>query len=114
MEVTVAGTREPMLVIAFMRVARYEQAYGFTYQRMQAQGYMLVLGWALILLSIEVMRRAPSARFAYHVVTATLAIAMASVYYNTDAWIVRRNMELYRASGIPAQVTRPLPPVASG
>jgi len=88
-----------MLVIAFMRVARYEQAYGFTYQRMQAQGYMLVLGWTLILLSIEVMRRAPSARFAYHVVTATLAIAMASVYYNTDAWIVRRNMELYRASG---------------
>jgi two-component system sensor histidine kinase BaeS len=88
-----------MLIIAFTRVARYEQAYGFTYQRMQAQSYMLVLGWALILLSIEVMRRAPSGRFAYHVVTATLAIAMASVYYNTDAWIVRRNLELYRATG---------------
>lgn len=88
-----------MLVIAFARVARYEQAYGFTYQRMQAQGYMLVLACALILLAFEVVRRAPSGRFAYHVVTATLAIAMASVYYNTDAWIVRRNVELYRTSG---------------
>ncbi|MFI5241787.1 MAG: DUF4173 domain-containing protein [Gemmatimonadales bacterium] len=88
-----------MLVIAFARVARYEQAYGFTYQRMQAQGYMLVLACALILLAFEVAQRTPSGRFAYHVVTATLAIAMASVYYNTDAWIVRRNVELYRTSG---------------
>ena len=88
-----------MLIIAFMRVVRYEQAYGFTYQRMQAQGYMLVLGCALLLLGTEVVRRAPSGRFAYHIVTATLVIAMASVYYNTDAWIVRRNVELYRASG---------------
>lgn len=88
-----------MLVIAFARVARYEEAYGFTYQRMQAQGYMLVIACALILLAFEVIRRAPSGRFAYHVVTATLVIAMASVYYNTDAWIVRRNVERYRASG---------------
>lgn len=89
-----------MLVIAFLRLVRYEQAYGFTYERMQAQGYMLVLACALALLGLEVARRAPSGRFAYHTATATLVIAMAAVYYNTDAWIVRRNVALYQARGV--------------
>lgn len=89
-----------MLVIAFMRLVRYEQAYGFTWQRMQAQGFMLLLACALVLLAVEIARRAPSDRFAYHTMTAALVIGMASVYYNTDAWIVRRNVELYENTGV--------------
>lgn len=88
-----------MLVIAFMRLVAYEQAYGFTYERLQAQGVMLVLACALVLLAFEMARRALSQRFAYRAATAALTIAMASIYFNTDAWIVRRNVELYRASG---------------
>ena len=89
-----------MLVIAFMRLVRYEQTYGYTYQRLQAQGFMLLLACALVFLAVEVLRRAPSERFAYHTMTAALVIGMASVYANTDAWIVRRNVALYQKTGV--------------
>lgn len=89
-----------MLVIAFLRLVRYEQAYGFTYQRLQAQGFMLLLACAIAFLAAEVVRRAPSLRFAYRTMTAALVIGMASVYFNTDAWIVRRNVDLYQKTGV--------------
>jgi two-component system sensor histidine kinase BaeS len=88
-----------MLVIAFMRLVAYEQAYGFTFERLLAQGVMLVLACMLVLLAFETMQRAASHRFAYRATTAALTLGMASVYFNTDAWIVRRNLELYKAGG---------------
>ena len=88
-----------MLVIAFMRLVAYEQAYGFTGDRIQAQQLMIVLACALVLLAFEVVRRTPSQRFAYRAITAALTIAMAGIYYNTDAWIMRRNLERYESGG---------------
>ena len=88
-----------MLIIAFSRLVTYEQAYGFTYERLLAQAIMLVLGCALVLLAFETTQRAASHRFAYRATTAALTIAMASIYFNTDAWIVRRNVELYTIKG---------------
>lgn len=88
-----------MIGIAFMRVTRYEQAYGFTTARLHAQAYMIVLACMSALLLVEIVRRSQSTRFAYHSATAALAVLMAGVLFNTDAWIVRQNVDRYRAGG---------------
>lgn len=88
-----------MIAIAFMRVVRYEQAYGYTTQRLYAQAYMIVLACMSGLLLLEIVRRAQSTRFAYHSVTAALTVIVACVYFNTDAWIVRENVNRYAVSG---------------
>ena len=63
-----------MIGIAFTRVVRYEQAYGFTESRLYAQAYMVVLACMSALVLIEVARRAPSSRFAYHSASAGLLV----------------------------------------
>ena len=88
-----------MIAMAFMRVVRYEQAYGYTTLRLYAQAYMIVLACMSALLLLEIVRRTQSARFAYHSATAALTILAACVYFNTDAWIVRENVERYAATG---------------
>jgi hypothetical protein len=88
-----------MVAIAFMRVVRYEQAYGYTTLRVYAQAYMLVLACMSGLLLLEIAKRTQSARFAYRSATAALAILAACVYFNTDAWIVRENVDRYAATG---------------
>lgn len=88
-----------MLVIAFIRVARYEQAYGYTVSRLEAQGYMLVLGGMLVLLLMEIVKRDASVLLAYRSATVALVVFSAFVFGNTDAWIVRRNVERYIATG---------------
>jgi two-component system, OmpR family, sensor histidine kinase BaeS len=88
-----------MIAIAFMRIVRYEQAYGFTESRLYAQGYMVVLACASALVLAEILRRAQSSRFAYHSATAALLVLSACVYGNTDAWIVRHNVDRYVRTG---------------
>ena len=88
-----------MIAIAFMRIVRYEQAYGFTVLRLYAQAYTIVLAAASVLLLAEIVRRAQSTRFAYHSVSAALIVLAGCVFWNTDAWIVRHNVERYAESG---------------
>jgi two-component system, OmpR family, sensor histidine kinase BaeS len=88
-----------MIAIAFMRIVRYEQAYGYTTLRLYAQAYMIVLACMSCLLLAEIMRRAQSTRFAYHSATAALTLLAACVYFNTDAWIVRENVKRYVMTG---------------
>jgi two-component system sensor histidine kinase BaeS len=88
-----------MIVIAFMRVIRYEQAYGYTDARLHAQAYMIVLACMSALLLREIARRSQSTRFAYHSATAALVVLVGCVLFNTDAWIVRENVNRYVTSG---------------
>ena len=88
-----------MIAIAFTRVVRYEQAYGFTVLRLYAQAYMIVLACISALLLVEIVRREPSRRFAYHSASAALFVLAACVFWNTDAWIVRHNVDRYAESG---------------
>ena len=88
-----------MIAIAFMRIVRYEQAYGFTESRLYAQAYMVVLACASALVLVEILQRAQSSRFAYHSASAALLALTASVYCNTDAWIVRHNVDRYARTG---------------
>ena len=88
-----------MIAIAFLRVVGYEQVYGFTVLRLYAQAYMVVLASMSVLLAIEISRRAPSTRFSYHSATAALAVLAICVFWNTDAWIVRHNVDRYMTTG---------------
>jgi two-component system, OmpR family, sensor histidine kinase BaeS len=89
-----------MIASAFVRIVSYEQAYGFTVQRLYAQAYMVVLACMSALLIGEIARKAPSSRFAYHSASAALAVLAACVFWNTDAWIVRHNVDRYVQTGM--------------
>jgi hypothetical protein len=88
-----------MIASAFVRVVRYEQAYGFTVLRLYAQAYMVILACMSALLLIEIARTAQSRRFAFHSASAALAVFAACVFWNTDAWIVRHNIDRYATTG---------------
>ena len=88
-----------MVAIAFMRVVGYEEVYGFTVLRIYAQAYMVVLACMSALLAIEISRKAPSVRFAFHSATAALVVLAMCSIWNIDAWIVRHNVERYIATG---------------
>jgi hypothetical protein len=88
-----------MIASAFVRVVRYEQAYGFTVLRLYAQAYMVILACMSALLLIEIARSAQSRRFAFHSASAALAVFAACVFWNTDAWIVRHNIDRYATTG---------------
>jgi two-component system, OmpR family, sensor histidine kinase BaeS len=88
-----------MIAIAFMRVVRYEQAYGFTAPRLYAQAYMIVLACMSVLAVAEIVRGKQSRRFAFHSANAALAIFASCILGNTDAWIVKHNVERYQSTG---------------
>jgi two-component system, OmpR family, sensor histidine kinase BaeS len=88
-----------MIAIAFMRVVRYEQVYGFTAPRLYAQAYMIVLACMSVLAIAEIVRGKQSRRFAFHSANAALAIFASCIFGNTDAWIVRHNVDRYQSTG---------------
>jgi hypothetical protein len=88
-----------MIASAFVRVVHYEQAYGFTVLRLYAQAYMVILACMSALLLIEIARRAQSKRFAFHSASAALAVFAVCVFWNTDAWIARHNIDRYATTG---------------
>ncbi len=88
-----------MIAIGFMRIVRYEQAYGFTQQRLYAQAYIVVLACMSVLLLGETLRRSTSSHFAYHSASAALLVFTACVFCNTESWIVQHNIERYRETG---------------
>jgi two-component system, OmpR family, sensor histidine kinase BaeS len=88
-----------MIASAFVRVVRYEQAYGFTVLRLYAQAYMVILACMSALLLVEIVRMAQSRRFAFHSASVALAVLAACVFWNTDAWIVRHNIDRYATTG---------------
>ncbi|MEO6209934.1 MAG: DUF4173 domain-containing protein [Gemmatimonadaceae bacterium] len=88
-----------MIAIGFMRIVRYEQAYGFTQQRLYAQAYIVVLACMSVLLLGETLRRSTSSHFSYHSASAALLVFTVCVFCNTESWIVQHNIERYRETG---------------
>jgi hypothetical protein len=88
-----------LLGSAFHRVLLYEEAYGFTTARLYAQAYMIVVAVSLFALSRELMTDLdPSRLFRFTGVAAIIAF-MVLVYWNHEAWIADRNIDLYTATG---------------
>jgi hypothetical protein len=84
---------ELVLVSAFRRVMLYEDAYGFTTTRLFAQAYMVVMSLSLIALGIEVARGSISVSFGRRVAEIALGVFTVLVFWNSDAWIVNRNID---------------------
>lgn len=88
-----------MIAVGFMRVVSYEQAYGFTTQRLYAQAYTIVLAGMSALLLSEIVRRRQSRRYAFYSANIALTVFATCVYWNTDAWIARQNIDRYTRAG---------------
>lgn len=88
-----------MIAIAFMRVVRYEQAYGFTAPRLYAQAYMIVLACMSALAIAEIVRGKQSRRFAFRSANVALAVFASCIFGNAEAWVVRLNVDRYARTG---------------
>lgn len=88
-----------LLVSAFHRVSLYEEAYGYTTARLYAQAYMIVVAISLVALVREVMTTFELPRlFLRAWMTAALTFVVL-IYWNHQAWIANRNIDLYASTG---------------
>jgi len=90
---------EILLLSAFRRVVLYEEAYGFTTDRLFAQAYMIGVALALVALGLEVWRGTISIAFGRRVAVIGLAIVTLLMFWNYDAWIINRNIDRAVQSG---------------
>ena len=87
-----------VVVSAYRRITLYEAAYGYTVQRLWAQAVMVGIAAALALLGVEIRGGLDARRLARRTgVVAALALTVL-VYWNTDAFIVRRNVAHFAGS----------------
>lgn len=90
---------ELVLISAFRRVILYEQAYGFTEDRVFAQIYMVGMALALAALAWEIRREKISVSFGRRVAEIALGAVTVLVFWNYEAWIVNRNVDRAVAIG---------------
>ena len=90
---------ELVLISAFRRVVLYEQAYGFTEDRVFAQIYMVAMALALGALAWEIRGERISISFGRRVAEIGLAALTFLVFWNYEAWIVNRNVDRAAVSG---------------
>ena len=81
-----------LLDSAWHRVALYEDAYGYTASRLYAKVYMAVVTLALLALAYEVWGTFDVKRLVRRVALLGVAALLGLVYWNHQAWIVRRNV----------------------
>ena len=99
LEFSLVMALELVLVSAFRRVILYEQAYGFTEDRVFAQIYMVGMALALAALAWEIRQEKISVSFGRRVAEIALAAVTVLVFWNYEAWIVNRNVDRLVASG---------------
>jgi hypothetical protein len=88
-----------LLASAFHRVTLYEQAYGYTTARLYAQAYMIIVAVSLFALIREVLTTIePPRLFLRAWMTAALTFVVL-IYWNHQAWIANRNIDLYATTG---------------
>lgn len=86
---------EVLLVSALRRLWLYESAYGFTTTRLHAHVYMIGMAVFLALLGGDLWRGLNGGRLARRGAAIAALATLALVYWNHEAWIVRRNVERY-------------------
>ena len=88
-----------LLASAFNRVLLYEEAYGFTTARLYAKAFMVLIATGLAALAVEVVGELDPGRLFRRVGAAALVLLTILLYWNHEAWIARRNVERYAATG---------------
>lgn len=87
-----------VLVSAFHRVTLYENVYGFTTARVEAQAYMLCVFAVLVLCAIETARGFDTARLARATMTVALTALFVFGAWNDQAWVVRKDVARFAGS----------------
>lgn len=86
-----------MLSSAYYRLSLYEQAYGYTYSRVYAHAFMILLCFMLILAMFKVVKERFKLLRAMFIVTLVAYVTLN--YLNIDQLIVSQNMNRYEATG---------------
>lgn len=88
-----------LLVSAHLRISAYEQAYGYTLQRLYAHAHTIATGIALALLAWEVCVSIDARRLFRRVgLAAAMSVAL-FCYWNHAAWVARQNITRYQLTG---------------
>jgi len=88
-----------LLVSAFHRVSIYEQAYGFTRDRLYAQVYMIVVAIGLFALVAEVRGEIDTRRLFRRIAAVATVAFLILVYWNHESWIAGRNIDRFATTG---------------
>src|SRR3989344_8674156 len=88
-----------ILISAFVRLALYEHAYGFSIARLYSHALMIWVGIVLILLSHYIITNSNRAKFCLRVFCSAVLLLASMNLLNPDAFIAKLNMERYRQTG---------------
>ena len=88
-----------LLSSAFHRVSLYEEAYGYTTARLYAQAYMIVVAISLVALIREVLTTLEPPRLFLRAWMAAALTFVVLIYWNHQAWIANRNIDLFASTG---------------
>ena len=89
-----------LLGSAVRRVWLYEGAYGSTTARLYAQVYMGTVAVGLAFLAREVAGEFDAGRLFRRAAAAAAVLFIALIYWNHEAWIARRNIDRFAATGM--------------
>jgi hypothetical protein len=86
-----------MLYSAFYRLSLYEEAYGFTYSRVLAHSFMVLLFMMLIVAFIRIWSERVSLLKTYVIITVNFYVILN--YMNIDVFIAEQNLKSYEKTG---------------
>jgi hypothetical protein len=88
-----------LLVSAYHRLVSYQAAYGYTAFRVYVGIYVAAAAFALALLAREICTGIDLARLTRQVMVVAVLALCAPVYWNSAAWVVRRNLARSETTG---------------
>jgi hypothetical protein len=94
----VVGCSAVMLYSAYIRLALYEEAYGYTYIRFLVHAFMIYLGVLMALAAVRIRYERISLAKAYLLVSMVAYVLIN--YAGMDRWIAANNLERYEANGV--------------
>lgn len=88
-----------IMASAFMRLSLYEQAYGFTTLRLYSHAFIVLLAVIFFLLFYKIYKDEIENIFAFRLLISIIIFLAAMNFLNPDAFIARRNIERFAATG---------------
>ncbi len=88
-----------IMLSGFLRLDLYERSYGFTALRLYSQAFIIWLAVVFLILSYKIITRSTSPAMTFYGVVSVFALLLVMNLMNPDAFIARKNLERYAATG---------------
>jgi hypothetical protein len=88
-----------IMTSAFTRLSLYEEAYGFTDQRLFSHAFIILLAVIFCLLLYKIYKNKKENIFAFRVFISIILFLAVMNFLNPDMFIARRNIERFAAAG---------------